>query len=101
MSLQVGGAVLGVAVLTVIDKSVQSMKGGQGSASARRKGYQAAYYGAVALSGLAALLSFFTAAKLNPLETNANSKESTGQPVEKAKESENGGEERETVLEPC
>lgn len=92
MSLQVGGAVLGVAVLTVIDNSVESMRGGQGSASARRKGYQAACYGAVTLSGLAALLSFFTAAKANP-------EESTEQPVEKAKESENGDEEGETVLE--
>lgn len=58
MSLNVGGAVFGVAVLTVIDNSVESQHGGQGSAPARLKGYRAAYYGAIALAVLATLLSF-------------------------------------------
>ena len=60
MSLNVGGAVLGVAVLTVIDNSVESMQGGAGEFRARLKGYRAAYYGAITLCGLAAILSFYT-----------------------------------------
>ena len=78
MSLQVGGAVLGVAILTVIDNSVESMEGGQGSASARRKGDQAVYYGAVALSRSAALLSFFTAAKARVREWWRRARNSLG-----------------------
>ena len=60
MFLNVGGAVLGVAVLTVIDNSVESMQGGAGNFRARLKGYRAVYYGAITLCALAAILSFFT-----------------------------------------
>lgn len=107
MSLQVGGAVLGVAVLTVINNSVVSMNGGQSSANARRKGYDAAYYGAIALSGLAALLSFFTAKKAAPSKTDRSPEESTEQSrkgekeKEKPNKSNNNEDERATSLESC
>ena len=63
MSLNVGGAVLGVAVLTVIDNSVESMQGGANKFQARLKGYRAAYYGAITLCALAAILSIYTIRK--------------------------------------
>ena len=92
MSLQVGGAVLGVAVLTVIDNSVESMKGGPSSASARLKGYQAAYYGAIAFSGLGALLSLFTPMKVAPSKIDSSPEESTEESVEKKNEPSNNEE---------
>ena len=59
MALNIGGAVLGVAVLTVIDDSVTSNNGGLASASARLRGYQAAYYASAAWAALAFILSGF------------------------------------------
>lgn len=57
MCLNVGGAVLGVAVLTVIDNSVTANNGGQNDAQARLDGYRAGYYGAIFMCGLAIILS--------------------------------------------
>ncbi|KAF9636612.1 aminotriazole resistance protein [Lasiodiplodia theobromae] len=57
MCLNVGGAVLGVAVLTVIDNSVTANNGGQKDAQARLDGYRAGYYGAIFMCGLAIILS--------------------------------------------
>ena len=57
MSLNVGGAVLGVAVLTVIANSVTSDQGGPNQDLARLRGYRAAYYGTVALGVLGTILS--------------------------------------------
>ena len=92
MSLQVGGAVLGVAVLTVIDNSVESMKGGPSSASARLKGYQAAYYGAMAFSGLGALLSLFTPIKVAPSKIVSDPEVSTEESVKKTEKPGNNEE---------
>lgn len=100
MSLQVGGAVLGVAMLTVIDNSVESMQGGQSSARARRKGYQAAYYGAIALAGLATLLAFFTAAKMTSSKTDTGLEQSTEQSTKEVNKSNNKQKEEKT-LESC
>ncbi|KAJ2986632.1 hypothetical protein NUW58_g4934 [Xylaria curta] len=60
MALNVGGAVLGVAVLTVISNSVTFQKGGSHSVEARLLGYQAAYYGAVAWAALGTLVSIYS-----------------------------------------
>ena len=57
MFLNVGGALLGVAFLTVIDNSVVLVHGGDQQASARFAGYKSAYYGAVALCGFGMVLS--------------------------------------------
>ncbi|KAI3325277.1 MFS general substrate transporter [Xylariaceae sp. AK1471] len=57
MCLNVGGAVLGVAVLTVVADSVTSQHGGSNLVEARLRGYQAAYYGAVAWAALGTLIS--------------------------------------------
>ncbi|KAI8623057.1 aminotriazole resistance protein [Xylariaceae sp. FL1651] len=59
MALNVGGAVLGVALLTVIANGVASMNGGDQLLEARLRGYQAAYYGAVAWAALGALISLY------------------------------------------
>ncbi|KAH9868109.1 hypothetical protein J1614_007181 [Plenodomus biglobosus] len=59
MSLNVGGAVFGMAVLTVIANSVTDNNGGQGLYQARLRGYQAAYYGAIAWAVLATLISSY------------------------------------------
>ncbi|KAH9210622.1 aminotriazole resistance protein [Leptodontidium sp. 2 PMI_412] len=59
MSLNVGGAVFGVAVLTVIANSVTNNTGGQDSLQARVRGYQASYYGAIAWAVLATLISTY------------------------------------------
>lgn len=59
MSLNVGGAVFGVAVLTLIANSVTSSNGGQDSLNARMRGYQASYYGAIAWAVLATLISTY------------------------------------------
>jgi len=59
MSLNVGGAVFGVAVLTVIANSVTNDNGGQKLLQARVRGYKASYYGAIAWAVLAALISTY------------------------------------------
>jgi hypothetical protein len=59
MSLNVGGAVLGFAVLTVIANSVANNNGGQNLLHARMRGYKAAYYGAIAWAVLATLISSY------------------------------------------
>lgn len=60
MALNVGGAVLGVAVLTVISNSVAFQHGGSTLVEARLRGYQAAYYGAVAWAALGTLVSIYS-----------------------------------------
>ncbi|KAI1422719.1 aminotriazole resistance protein [Xylaria sp. FL1777] len=60
MALNVGGAVLGVAVLTVISNSVALQHGGSALVEARLRGYQAAYYGAVAWAALGTLVSIYS-----------------------------------------
>ena len=57
--MNIGGAVLGVAVITVITNSVTSNNGGEELGSARLDGYRAGYYAAIFMSGLAAILSVF------------------------------------------
>ncbi|PQE13799.1 aminotriazole resistance protein [Rutstroemia sp. NJR-2017a BVV2] len=59
MSLNVGGAVFGFAVLTVIANSVANNNGGQNLLHARMRGYQAAYCGAIAWAVLATLISSY------------------------------------------
>jgi len=59
MSLNVGGAVFGVAVLTVVANSVTDNNGGQGLLAARLRGYQASYYGAIAWAVLATMISSY------------------------------------------
>ncbi|PQE03674.1 aminotriazole resistance protein [Rutstroemia sp. NJR-2017a BBW] len=59
MSLNVGGAVFGFAVLTVISNSVANNNGGKNLLLARMRGYQAAYYGAIAWAVLATLISSY------------------------------------------
>ncbi|KAG8156743.1 hypothetical protein KVR01_013348 [Diaporthe batatas] len=61
MSLNVGGAVFGVAVLTVVANSVTDNTGGQGLLAARLRGYQASYYGAIAWAVLATVISSYMA----------------------------------------
>lgn len=59
MFLNVGGAVLGVAVLTVISDSVASNHGGKSNPDANLEGYRAGYYGALAMIAIGFLLSVF------------------------------------------
>nr|POF14111.1 puromycin resistance protein pur8 [Quercus suber] len=59
MFLNVGGAVLGVAVLTVINDSVVSDQGGSGNIQAVLAGYRAGYYGAIAMAAIGFILSVF------------------------------------------
>jgi hypothetical protein len=59
MSLNVGGAVFGMAVLTVIANSVINKNGGQVLLQARLRGYQASYYGAIAWAVLATMISSY------------------------------------------
>lgn len=66
MFLNIGGAVLGVAVLTVISDSVTSKQGGKGSQSARLDGYRAGYYGTIAMAIIGFVASFFFYDKPTP-----------------------------------
>ena len=59
MFLNVGGAVLGVAVLTVISDSVASNHGGRSNPVANLEGYRAGYYGALAMIAIGFVLSVF------------------------------------------
>ena len=59
MFLNVGGAVLGVAVLTVISDSVTSNYGGKSNPVANLEGYRAGYYGALAMIAIGFILSIF------------------------------------------
>lgn len=59
MFLNVGGAVLGVALLTVVDDSVTLKEGGPENARARLAGYRAGYHGALAMAVLGLVISFF------------------------------------------
>lgn len=59
MFLNVGGAVLGVAVLTVISNSVALNHGGKSNPDANLEGYRAGYYGALAMVAIGFVLSLF------------------------------------------
>lgn len=59
MFLNVGGAVLGVAVLTVISDSVTLNYGGKSNPVANLEGYRAGYYGALAMIAIGFILSIF------------------------------------------
>lgn len=59
MFLNVGGAVLGVAILTVISDSVASDKGGKSNPQANLEGYRAGYYASIAMFAIVFILSFF------------------------------------------
>ncbi|KAL3421564.1 MFS transporter [Phlyctema vagabunda] len=57
MSLQMGGSVLGFAIVTLVRTAVEDNAGGSESARARLKGYRAGHYTILAMSGTAAALS--------------------------------------------
>ncbi|RAH48785.1 MFS general substrate transporter [Aspergillus brunneoviolaceus CBS 621.78] len=59
MFLNVGGAVLGVAVLTVISNSVTANHGGEENPRAALNGYRAGHYAAIAMAALRVVLSLF------------------------------------------
>lgn len=59
MFLNVGGVVLGVADFTVIPDSVASNHGGKSNLVANLEGFQARYYGALAMIGIGFILSVF------------------------------------------
>lgn len=61
MFLNVGGAVLGVAVLTVISDSVAWKNGGKSNPQANLEGYRAGYYAAIAMIAIGFILSIFFA----------------------------------------
>ncbi|TGJ79879.1 hypothetical protein E0Z10_g8897 [Xylaria hypoxylon] len=59
MFLNIGGAVLGVAIITLTSNSVALNNGSHNRAAALLDGYRAGYYYALGLSGLATILSVF------------------------------------------
>ncbi|KAM5343579.1 hypothetical protein ACJ41O_012116 [Fusarium nematophilum] len=59
MFLNVGGAVLGVAVLTAICDSVTSAEGGKENPQALLDGYRAGYYGAISMAGIGLIAALF------------------------------------------
>lgn len=63
MALNVGGAVFGLVVLTVIANSVTANHGGQDLTDARVYGYKASFYGAVAWAVIAVLISILVVFK--------------------------------------
>lgn len=81
MFLNVGGAVLGVAVLTVISDSVTSNKGGKQDPDALLEGYRAGYYGAIAMAGIGLVLSIFFAPKKGTEEAQPKDDASADSPV--------------------
>lgn len=66
MSLQIGGAVFGFAVLTAIYNGVVNLHGGPNNAHARLLGYRAAFYGAIGLAVFGAVLSFYAIRSTSP-----------------------------------
>ncbi|KAF4991223.1 hypothetical protein FDECE_14115 [Fusarium decemcellulare] len=68
MFLNVGGAVLGVAVLTAICDSVTSSEGGKQSPVALLDGYRAGYYGAIGMSGVGLIVALFFPGKQDTKE---------------------------------
>lgn len=61
MFLNVGGAVLGIAILTAINDSVASEKGGKQDPNAALAGQRAGYYGAIAMCAIGFIVSIFFA----------------------------------------
>ncbi|RAL09633.1 MFS transporter [Aspergillus homomorphus CBS 101889] len=79
MFLNVGGATLGVAVLTVISDSVATKYGGKNDTQALLEGYRAGYYGAIAMIAIGFVVSFFFAA---PAEKNEDEGGNNATPTE-------------------
>ncbi|KAM4066490.1 major facilitator superfamily protein [Hirsutella rhossiliensis] len=75
MFLNVGGAVLGVAVLTVISDSVTSNRGGKQDPGALLDGYRAGYYGAIAMAALGLVLGVF----FKPSRDNGEPRDGNGE----------------------
>lgn len=79
MFLNVGGAVLGVALLTLVSNTVTSSKGGESSSSARLDGYRAGYYTCVGMSALGfAMSAGFGGKKAEKTEETQTSSEGSG-----------------------
>ncbi|KIL88594.1 hypothetical protein FAVG1_07839 [Fusarium avenaceum] len=79
MFLNVGGAVLGVALLTLVSNTVTSSKGGESSSSARLDGYRAGYYTCVGMSALGfAMSAGFGGKKAEKTEETETSSEGSG-----------------------
>ncbi|KAK7421372.1 hypothetical protein QQX98_002266 [Neonectria punicea] len=93
MFLNVGGAVLGVAVLTVISDSVTSNKGGKQDPDALLEGYRAGYYGAIAMSAMGLILAIFFPPK-KAVDSGKPEEEREVSPADSVKPDE----ERETSL---
>lgn len=93
MFLNVGGAVLGVAVLTVISDSVASNHGGNSNPDANLEGYRAGYYGALAMIVIGFILSVFFYQKEQQEERPPQ------QEGEKQKGEEHGSEDDEKKME--
>lgn len=91
MFLNVGGAVLGVAVLTVISDSVTSTHGGKNTPGDNVEGYRAGYYAAIAMIGVGLLLSIFFAQKEG---NKAQEQHGQQEGEQKEKEKENKGDEK-------
>ncbi|KAH7015652.1 aminotriazole resistance protein [Ilyonectria destructans] len=82
MFLNVGGAVLGVAVLTVITDSVTSNKGGKQSSDAVLEGYRAGYYSAIGMSAIGLLLAVFFPSKKASVPEKPKEDSPTDSPVQ-------------------
>ncbi|WZH48359.1 aminotriazole resistance protein [Fusarium acuminatum] len=79
MFLNVGGAVLGVALLTLVSNTVTSSNGGESSSSARLDGYRAGYYTCVGMSALGfAMSAGFGGKKAEKTEETQTSSEGSG-----------------------
>ena len=79
MFINVGGAVLGLAVLTVIRDSVTANEGGDEKASALLAGFRAGYYASMAMCVLGFALSVWFFLSQKPEEDQKN--ESTDETV--------------------
>lgn len=78
MFLNIGGAVLGVAVLTVLSDSVTSNNGGKGRLSALLDGYRAGYYGTIAMTVIGFVAAFFFYDVADATEEQVNVAETEG-----------------------
>ncbi|KAI0397032.1 aminotriazole resistance protein [Xylariaceae sp. FL0594] len=95
MFLNVGGAVLGVAVLTVINDSVTSNNGGKWNPKATLDGYRAGYYGAIAMAAIGLICSvFFTQPKKEeekPKKDDGKPKSETAEGSDDSSQSQQAG----------
>nr|POE79795.1 drug resistance protein [Quercus suber] len=75
MFLNVGGAVLGVALLTAISNAVTNAQGGSRNARAALHGYQAGYYTMVGMAGVGIFVAMFYKVKKQDVEQEQNGKQ--------------------------